>query len=809
MDTKGAEGGGKLSREEIDGFLTDAGFLEKDGRQIRPLDSEIVNVLINLNGGPYGLNLTARHLGEVELPGKDLQGLIIRGATLSKADLKRANLRDVDMEGANLYGANLTDADLGGSNLRDADLTTALLVGAKFEGADLRDANLTGADLLEADMESAELVGAKLEAANLSRTSMRGASLLFSQLSRAQRAEIEGEPSYIIPEEASPEAAQQQTAQSVEPLTDDLQQEQFAVKEPPQATEEGVAEPYRKIPGRTFAANDEFDGVDRLDMDRYARALARLVLMQESKPPLTIGLYGEWGSGKSALMDLIHKELVSEQEWEHEGKKYTRPLLVVKFNAWENSESQQKLWAGLTQAIVTAMDDRTAKRRRLFALPRNLDFVWHRLMERWPVMAAGVAGIATLVSANTWPGTSTETLTWALTAVGGLFGAPSIVEGWRRGVRPALSKPASARLSLLLKDVTTLEESEPVIKLVGDLLKGFESSLPREFRERRRTLGPWPGGEPEQDGNVLLKTVVFVDDLDRCPPDKIVDVLEGIKLILKEKRFVVFLAVDTRIVSRAIEYRYRRVLQSGQRRPPGELGMEYLAKIVQIPFLLPRPGRSQLEGLLRGRQPITVRLPQSTEGQPGDFERREAVPIRRVDGEPGPDVEDERRRAERVEQSVTEPEREDEWQTVALSDDDARNLVRLAHGVSRNPRTYNRLGNELRLLRLLLHEDDRGAEWQGGRGEQMIKWLVLCDLWPAFGQYLVLDRGLEEADQMLGANRLLEVAQSPSVRGLLRRRYDEPAIDRLHDFLGQEPPLSVEVVRDLVPYTTNLTGIYE
>ncbi len=521
----------------------------------------------------------------------------------------------------------------------------------------------------------------------------------------------------MIPPLESTEAAQQQTVQSVEPLADDAFQEQAQVKEPPvQATEEAVVEPARRIPGRTFAANDEFDGVDRLDMDRYARALARLVLMQESKPPLTIGLYGEWGSGKSALMDLIHKELVSEQEWEHEGKKYTRPLLVVKFNAWENSESQQKLWAGLTQAIVTAMDDRTAKRRRLFALPRNLDFVWHRLMERWPVMAAGVAGIATLVSANTWPGTSTETLTWALTTVGGLFGAPSIVEGWRRGVRPALSKPASARLSLLLKDVTTLEESEPVIKLVGDLLKGFESSLAREFRERRRTLGPWPGGEPEQDGNVLLKTVVFVDDLDRCPPDKIVDVLEGIKLILKEKRFVVFLAVDTRIVSRATE---------------------------------------------------------------------------------------------RADLPVTGPEGDDEWQTVALTDDDARNLVRLAHEVSLNPRTYNRLGNELRLLRLLLHEEGHAAEWQGERGEQLIKWLVLCDLWPAFGQHQVLDRGLEEADQMQGANRLLEVAQSSGVKGLLRRRYDEPAIDRLHAFLAQDPSLSVEVVRDLVPYTTNLTGIYE
>ena len=128
---------------------------------------------------------------------------------------------------------------------------------------------------------------------------------------------------------------------------------------------------------------------------------------------------------------------------------------------------------------------------------------------------------------------------------------------------------------------------------------------------------------------------------------------------------------------------------------------------------------------------------------------------------------------------------------------------------TRNPRTYNRLGNELRLIQLLLHEEGSADRWQGQDREQLIKWLVLCDLWPAFGQYLVVERGLEKAEQMEGGNRLLEVAQSPTVKGILGQRYDEQDIGRLHDFLAQEPPLKVKAVRDLLPYTTNLTGIYE
>ena len=63
------------------------------------------------------------------------------------------------------------------------------------------------------------------------------------------------------------------------------------------------------------------------------------------------------------------------------------------------------------------------------------------------------------------------------------------------------------------------------------------------------------------------------------------------------------MAVDTRMVSRAIEFHYRQALQSGRKHPVGELGMEYLAKIVQVPFLLPRPGRTELVALMGGRQP--------------------------------------------------------------------------------------------------------------------------------------------------------------------------------------------------------------
>ena len=72
--------------------------------------------------------------------GIPIEGQILRGVDLSKADLRTAQFPESD-----LTGANLSRADLTGADLSDADLT----------GADLSDANLTGADLIDAKLRDA------------------------------------------------------------------------------------------------------------------------------------------------------------------------------------------------------------------------------------------------------------------------------------------------------------------------------------------------------------------------------------------------------------------------------------------------------------------------------------------------------------------------------------------------------------------------------------------------------------------------------------------------------------------------------
>ena len=93
---------------------------------------------------------------------------------------------------------------------------------------------------------------------------------------------------------------------------------------------------------------------------------------------------------------------------------------------------------------------------------------------------------------------------------------------------------------------------------------------------------------------VIDRIVLYIDDLDRCPPRRVVEVLEAIHLLLAINLFVVVVAVDPRWLLRALTSHYRHLL-SDPDGPPAEgsdhelwrsTPMHYLEKIFQIPFTL-------------------------------------------------------------------------------------------------------------------------------------------------------------------------------------------------------------------------------
>eukprot|EP00928_Gymnodinium_smaydae_P026978 TRINITY_DN21013_c0_g2_i1.p1 TRINITY_DN21013_c0_g2~~TRINITY_DN21013_c0_g2_i1.p1 ORF type:complete len:1031 (+),score=136.20 TRINITY_DN21013_c0_g2_i1:100-3192(+) len=89
--------------------------------------------------------------------------------------------------------------------------------------------------------------------------------------------------------------------------------------------------------------------------------------------------------------------------------------------------------------------------------------------------------------------------------------------------------------------------------------------------------------------------VIFVDDLDRCDPDKCVEVLASINLMCEGLPFVIVLAIDPRVVVCSIES-----ANQGFYEQVGVSGYSYLDKIVQLPFAIPELCTSEKKTMLRG-----------------------------------------------------------------------------------------------------------------------------------------------------------------------------------------------------------------
>ena len=84
----------------------------------------------------------------------------------------------------------------------------------------------------------------------------------------------------------------------------------------------------------------------------------------------------------------------------------------------------------------------------------------------------------------------------------------------------------------------------------------------------------------------LERIVLYIDDLDRCPASRVVEVLEAVHLLLASELFVVVVAVDPRWLVRSLEHRYAAEMPEIKSNPGPATPQDYLEKIFQIPFSL-------------------------------------------------------------------------------------------------------------------------------------------------------------------------------------------------------------------------------
>lgn len=94
----------------------------------------------------------------------------------------------------------------------------------------------------------------------------------------------------------------------------------------------------------------------------------------------------------------------------------------------------------------------------------------------------------------------------------------------------------------------------------------------------------------------LERVLIVIDDLDRCPPEKVVTVLEAVHLLFSFRMFVVLIAVDTRWLEQSLRIHYRRLLGATGTPAP----TDYLEKIIQIPLHLRPLDDSMVRAMIYG-----------------------------------------------------------------------------------------------------------------------------------------------------------------------------------------------------------------
>ncbi len=88
---------------------------------------------------------------------------------------------------------------------------------------------------------------------------------------------------------------------------------------------------------------------DSLDIAADVEAFAELICLRSAKPPISIGLFGNWGSGKSFFMEKLSQrvEQLTKSESERTDSPFLGNVMQIRFNVWTYADSEN-LWASLT-----------------------------------------------------------------------------------------------------------------------------------------------------------------------------------------------------------------------------------------------------------------------------------------------------------------------------------------------------------------------------------------------------------------------------------------------------------------------------
>jgi len=291
--------------------------------------------------------------------------------------------------------------------------------------------------------------------------------------------------------------------------------------------------------------------------------LIRSVVTDRHILPIVLGVFGDWGCGKSSIMRMLQQDL---------GGAGYESTVCLYFNGWMFEGYEDAKSALLSTILVQIGENKKFGPAAKQKVVRLLKRVKWMEVAKLGVKHVGVPLVAALLT-------------------GGVGGVVSAVGG----VAAAATKPMTGGAG---------ENG------------GSEAGDQRDGGEQWADLVEADPGKPDvlevrkfrdEFADMLAQTnieslVILIDDLDRCLPERIIETLEAIKLFVAVPRTAFVIGADPRIVRHAIATRYVKYQIGndvvGTADEQYDLVKDYLEKLIQVPYHLPRLSPSEVESYI-------------------------------------------------------------------------------------------------------------------------------------------------------------------------------------------------------------------
>lgn len=272
---------------------------------------------------------------------------------------------------------------------------------------------------------------------------------------------------------------------------------------------------------------------DLLGYQVHADLLKEIVL-DPTMLPISIGIFGDWGSGKSSLMLLLKDGI---DQWTKEGVNSKQMVAQIQFNSWQ-FENYEDTKLTLIETVLAEIEKDLREKQNI--IKNGMDF-----LKKIKYLKLGM---------------------FFLKKIGQQMVPEEILK---------LLPTKKEWEKELIEDDAKL--------LIDEISKGNTTKFIERFRENFEKI---------VDGAGYRSIIVYIDDLDRCEPTRIIQCLEAVKLFVNVKRTAFVIGADERIIEHAIEERYKHKIEKNTISSPYS---DYMEKLIQLPYRIPRLSYSEQE----------------------------------------------------------------------------------------------------------------------------------------------------------------------------------------------------------------------